>query len=159
MYSVNFEILRDMNLPVIMQKPVMQAFVSVLQSVMVEVHADFTSFKAATDIRLTHNGQVYLLRKILNDTFDNNERRITIIDDVIPNDRYIGNAGNINKTMIAANASLPDQFSISNPPQYFGSYDFVIEIPEVLTNAIQQIKQITDTYKLAGKTYEINTTQ
>jgi hypothetical protein len=155
MYSVNFDKLRDENLPVILQTPVMQEFISVLQSVLVGVHGGFSQFKAATDIRLAHNGQVYLLRKILNDTFDPYFRRITIIDEVIPFDRYIGNPNNQDQAWLAGNDTLPGQFTIGNPPGYFGSYDFIVNIPGFLMANITRIRQIIDMYKLAGKTYQI----
>lgn len=155
MYSLNIDKLRDENLPVILRKPVLQALVSVLQSTMLGLHSDFMQFKAATDIRLAHNGQVYLLRKILNDTFDPYFRRITVVDAIIPDDHYIANPGLLNQAYIASGAALEQQFYLGNPPGYFGSYDFIINIPAFLEVKIVLIKQLVDNYKMAGKTYGI----
>ena len=155
MYSVNFDTLRDDNLPFIMRTPILQQLISVLQGEAVAAHRRFTEFRRVTEIRLAHNGQVYLLRKILNDTFDQFGGRITIIDAVIPDDRYISNRGNLHQSYLATNAEVTNQFYIGQPPAYFGEYDFIVTCPIHLQKKTILIRQMVDTYKQAGKTYTL----
>lgn len=158
MYSVDFEILRDQNLPNLLQTNAMQAFCSVLQSVVVRLHAEFTTFRLAKNIRLAHNGQVNSLTAILNDTFDNTQRRIQIVDVVIPEDYYIGCRLNLQQTYIASYSPLAlpeDNFYIGNAPHYYGQYDFTVMIPNEIDDDQLLITNMVNEYKQAGKTFNI----
>ena len=45
-----------------------------------KLHNTVISYKLEVEYRLKHNSQVCYLRKLLNDKFDSNQRRITIED-------------------------------------------------------------------------------
>jgi len=157
MYSVDFEKLRDDNLPFLLQKPVMQVFCAVLMSVIVRLHGEFTAFREAKDIRLAHNGQVNSLEAILNLTFDAALNRIYLVDAVIPEDNYIGCRTNLNQTYIASHTGLtpPDDFYIGNAPFRFSEYDFIVMVPHELLTQEVKIRKLVEEYKTAGKTFDI----
>lgn len=155
MYSISFNRLRDQNMPYLLRKPVLQQIISCTIKPIVDAHRVFRNFKIATDIRLAHNGQVYLLRKILNDTFDPYGRRITIVDAIIPNDSYVPNRENIKQSYIASSASGTKQFYIAQPPQYFGEFDFIVNCPIFLKSKTILIYKMIDEYKQAGKKYTL----
>lgn len=159
MYSVDFERLRDDNLPFLLQKPVMQALCDVPMSVIVRLHGEFTSFREAKDIRLAHNGQVNSLEAILNLTFDSALNRIYLIDAVIPDDNYIGCRNNINQSYIISHTGMTttptDEYYIGNAPHYFGEYDFVVMVPNELMAQEVNLRKLVEEYKTAGKTFDI----
>lgn len=156
MYSVDFDKLIDQNLPSVLHKPVLIGMIASLQEPVRQDHVAFTAFKQETDIRVSHDGRVFSLRKRLNDKFDNTERRITIIDEIIPEDHYIGNENGVDQTYIPSGAAEANQFYIGNPPVYFGNYDFVVNVPDVLQDQDAMIRSEINIYKFAGKTYELN---
>ena len=156
MYSADFDKLREQNLPFLLRKPVFQAFISVLMATLVRLHSEFTAFKTEKDIRLAHSGQVRLLERILNDTFDDTLRRITVVNEVIPDDNYIANKNNANQSYIAAGAPSVNQFYVGNQPVYFGQYDFVVSIPSAISGDELLIRRMVSEYKQAGKGYDIN---
>lgn len=114
---------------------------------------------------LTHNGQVVYLKKILNDTFDPIQRRITITDafrlpvvnlwhyddqdELDPDEKtLIYEYGNVKNPVIYGYAA------------YTGSdatVDFYVNVPAEIntTNNIPKIEAIINQYKLASKRGEI----
>lgn len=156
MYSIDWNKLTDQNLPGVLHKPALIGLIEALQEPLRQDYAAFTAFKQDTDIRIAHDGRVFKLRKRLNDKFDNTLRRITIIDEVIPDDHYIGNEQSINQSYLPVRPEQINQFYIGNPPVYFGNYDFIVNVPDTLREQEVMIRREINTYKFAGKTYQIN---
>lgn len=156
MYSIDFDKLIDQNLPSVLNASPLKEMIQSYQEPMRKEHEAFLSFKADIDIRISHDGRVFSMRKRLNDKFDNSARRITIIDEVIPDDNRIGNRQSLDQTYVASGESLPDQFYIGNPPTYFGDYDFVVSVPDSLQDQDALIRNEINIYKFAGKTFKIN---
>lgn len=157
MYSVDFDRLISLNMPVMLDKPVLHDLIAALQSPLVNAHVSFTILKRDTDTRLMHDGRVFSLRKILNDKFDPGLRRIDVVDAIVPDENYIGNKDNQNVTYISTALAQQDIQYIGNAPQYMAAYDFVVTIPIDITDQTAAIKQVVSEYKQAGKTFTINT--
>lgn len=156
MYSVDWDKLINDNLCGILQKPALIGLIKALQKPLRQDHALFTSFKQQTDNKIMHDGRVYLLRKRLNDQFDNELRRITIIDEIIPEDHYIGNKQNVDQSYIVANSYTTANFHIGNSPMYFANHDFIVNVPTLLISKDAMIRSEINHFKFAGKTYELN---
>jgi hypothetical protein len=156
MYSIDWDKLTDNNLPGVLHKPALIGLIEALQEPLRQDYAAFTLFKQDTDIRIAHDGRVFKLRKRLNDKFDNTLRRITIVDVVIPDDHYIGNKQSINQSYLPVRPDQINQFYIGNAPVYFGSYDFIVNVPDSLQDQDVLIRREIEVYKFAGKTYQIN---
>ena len=90
MYSLDFEKLTNDNLPYLLREPELKALIGVCNTSISNAYDSFIAFKAIKDVRLSHNGQVYLLEKILNDLFDNTLRRIDISDLIVIEEIMIG---------------------------------------------------------------------
>ena len=80
-YDVKIKRLALLLLPTALRKPLVAAFMqSAVQGCSV-LHGEFMRWRDDKDYRLWHNGQVCHLRAVLNDTFDQTERRITVDDE------------------------------------------------------------------------------
>lgn len=154
MYSVDFNKLRDQNLPKIMQTPILQAFISVLQSSVVRMHAEFLAFKTEKDIRLSHDARVISLESLLNDLFDSTERRITVIDANLIDDLRVGSRTSIKVTRIGTSESVNTTY-VRNSPRYYTT-DFIVQVPVEYAALEIIIYNLVSGYKLAGKTFEIS---
>ena len=117
-----------------------------------ELYIKFSTNRSSNIYKLNHNGQDCYLRKALNDTFDINERRITISDN-----------GDAEVLLIhtdeAQKLVQPDK--IIHMDEHYGDsgYDFVVEIPSSINFTMEvelHMKSVINFYKLAGKRYKIN---
>lgn len=77
-YKVNWHKLGTSLLPVFLRKKRLLAFIKVLLFPLYSLHAEFARFKADMIYRQSHNSQVCYLEAVLNDEFDDLQRRIKI---------------------------------------------------------------------------------
>lgn len=164
MYLLDFEKLIEINLPYIMRKPIMLALISVLNEANLHVYKQFRDYKARLDIRLSHNGQVFLLTKILNNLFDNELRRIEVLDLIVVTEIMLGNEENVNVNYIRTGAGIlgavphtliDSDLFVGCKPDYYPTNDFVVILPSSIESQEVIIKNIVNEYKLAGKTFRI----
>ncbi len=112
------------------------------------LHNDFMRVREKHLYELNHNGQVCYLRKVLNDEFDPNQRRIIIRDGNKYNRQYIYTRGE-NKPKYLGTMYL-------RPPSDYEDtgVDFIVEVPKETYNELE-MKALIDYYKLASKRYKI----
>ncbi|QAA81425.1 hypothetical protein EI546_06630 [Aequorivita sp. H23M31] len=77
-YSVDYDKFREQLLPLVLRKPKLLSFLRALISPFVSIHGSFFNFKTEAIYKTEHNASITLLQKVLNDHFDNVERRIFI---------------------------------------------------------------------------------
>lgn len=77
-YNINFEKLVEMLLPVFLRKPIQLFFLKCLVKPIAQLHIQFLAFRAESLYKLNHNSQVIYMQAMLNDSFDNDLRRIKI---------------------------------------------------------------------------------
>lgn len=80
-YSVDFDKLGKLLLPVNLRKPRLMAWLSALLTPLVNLHYVWTQCRNANLYKINHNWQVCYMRGALNDSFDPSERRIYIDGD------------------------------------------------------------------------------
>lgn len=130
-------------------------FLSLLKCFVAPIQVYQNEFEANRNnniYKLNHNGQICRLTSVLNDTFDNEQRRI-----------YIANGGGNLVTLIHKDT---DQKLVQLPiivhrdEDYADSgYDFIVVIPSDIPLSQEteyHIKSVVNYYKLAGKRYKIN---
>jgi hypothetical protein len=119
---------------------------------LVQLYNDFIAFSDEVLYRLSHNSQVCYMEAVLNDAFDNQLRRIRIVDfetkmrlyfwpDVALRDVYFG-----------------EIFFYSDSSYGDSGVDFTVELPTGLSlNEYEmfQLHALVREYKLAGKQYNI----
>lgn len=121
----------------------------------------FADFVGDTRYLLRFNGQVIYLEHRLNDEWDNIDRRIYIDDplgtDIFPN--LVFNKIEQENTFVIYNKSENQESFIYNQIELQTDYDFIVYVPaEIYTNQINlEMRQVIDTYRIAGKTYIIQT--
>ncbi len=79
-YDLNFKRLALLMLPTFWRKPLLAGFAYAIMVPLNYINMRFALFRRSTDYRLTHNGQVFSLRAVLNDQFDPGDRAITVTD-------------------------------------------------------------------------------
>lgn len=158
-YGINYGRLALAIVPIKLRKPLLMALLNVLLTGVRRADSVFGQFRADTNFRLYHNGQVCYLRAALNDTFDWERRRITIDD-----------TGDYRESVIIYRRDDPVH-SVSVPVRnngaiiinrrsmtIDGALDFTVSVPDDvrLTYGEAQIRALIDQFKLASKRYTLN---
>lgn len=160
MFEVDFRKLVVLLLPTFWRERKFIAWLYSLVAPVRTIHYNFMQLRERHWYDLQHNGQVCYLEKALNDSFDNELRRIEI-----------GEGSSTEQTYIYTHAE--------NRPVYLSVYylqsraeikkisiDFVVKIPQDVYEREKQtqedgkdrffnIEDVVNYYKLAGKRYEI----
>lgn len=150
-YSVNFQKVAWNYIPVVFrQLALMQFMYSVLRP-LTNAHYAWRLYRESNIYKLSHNGQKCYLEKALNDSFDQEQRRIYID----------GSGGNSTRTYIYTSAE--------DRPKYLGTFflrnilefadtgaDFTVFVPSaIMMSQNYQVRALLDFYKLGGKRYLI----
>lgn len=161
-YSINIGRLIKLSLPTFLRSNTTLAYLNAVYAPIKERYIAFTTYKNDAIYRVSHNGSITLLQKVLNDAFDNDERRIYI--------------RNIEKTDIdrfypfAANKEFGfyDDGNVQKGFYYIfgnqsGSADFTVHIPieyqpqnaNELQAYLIKVGAVINYYKLYAKKYKI----
>jgi len=79
-YIVDYKRLIVLLLPTFLRRPILFGLLKSLVCPIVTLHDQFTAQRGINIYQANHTGQVCYLRGMLNDAFDNNQRRIYIAD-------------------------------------------------------------------------------
>lgn len=131
-----------------LRKPIAGSFLSLISDEISDLNNTFNINRTANITKITHNSQVCKLRKILNDTFDD-QRRITIVDGVLKKPKYIYTDAEQKPKWLGEMVIYSSEETEGN------GIDFTVIIPGELKNYQIEIKALIDFYKLAGKRYKI----
>lgn len=158
-YELKIKRLALLLLPTAWRKPLIAALMQCAVQGQNVLHGDFMRWREEKDYRLWHNGQVCHLRAVLNDTFDQIERRITVDDDAeSAQGLRLFMRSMDRQTLVPARST--GRAIIINRRGYGGvsGFDFWVSIPLALMGKIDETRlaAIVDTYKLAGKRWTIN---
>lgn len=147
-YKVDFRKLSVLLLPTNWRSPSFIALVNVLVSHLDTLNDEFNDNRNYNIERATHNSQLCHLRGILNDKFDD-ERRITIVDSVSRERKYIYTEAANKPTYLGSLVIYPDSEYIDN------QVDFIVKVPTALKDYEYQIYATIDYYRLASKRFRI----
>ena len=160
--NIDFEKLIGFLLPTFLRKRKMLAWLWSLTAPLKSIHYNFYQKRNALNgdlYRLAHNGQVCYLRKLLNDNFDNEKRRIRILDGNKFGRKYIYTRGE-NKPVYLGKIYLRQRSDYADT-----GVDFIVEIPKEVaalyrseqngTERYYTLESYIDFYRLAGKRYKI----
>lgn len=151
-YTIDFYRLSLLLMPTFLRTGLIAAFLRAIVSPLQMLYAVFGNFRADADYKLSHNSQVCYLQKVLNDTFDNTLRRITITDvqryrrmylylrtEIKPH--YLG------KLYVNTAGELADI-----------GFDFAVNLNGVRLDEgnLTMMRSIINYYKAASKRYKIN---
>lgn len=151
-FKISFDKLVIQLLPTFLRKPRMIAFITLFSKVLTDLHNAWLVKKTADETWLNHNSQVCYLRKVLNDEFDDLQRRIRITDGQLYERKYIYTLGEkkpvyLGKLFIRQTVDYADT-----------GIDFFVVVPTEITNMEQnkfKLEAWVNRYKLASKRYKI----
>lgn len=160
LYEVKIKRLALLLLPTALRKPVIAALAQSAVQGCNALHGEFMRWKSDKDYRLSHNGQVCHLRAVLNDMFDQTERRITVDDEDSGNQRGARLfTRDMDRHILVPLRATGNAFII-NRRGYGGvsGFDFWVSIPYALMGKIDETRltAVVSTYKLASKRWTIN---
>lgn len=148
-YNVDFKRFSVLILPTFLRFSRMIKWVNLQVFPLEKIHKSFLQNRTENIIKVTHNSQVCRLRKVLNDRFDNQQRRIYIDDANLKNPWYVYTKG-------------------ENKPQYLGKkyiyqnslingigVDFIVYVPAGLSGYEAELIAKINFYKLASKRFKI----
>lgn len=158
-YDVSFSRLAVLLLPMCLRKPGVAALCRAVTAPVGRLHTELMRFRDDMNYRMRHNGQTCKLRAVLNDCFDNNQRRIRIAE------YYDGSVQGISLHKRETNlfVRIPHRTSgrkLVYRRGYNGAlgYGFWIEIPSELHGIVSELelRAVADKYKLASIRYSIS---
>lgn len=167
-YIIDFKKLANLLTPPFLRKDKLIDWLQVLLKPLEEVNGYFNLNRKDSIYKVTHNGQVYSLQAVLNDKYDNTERRIRIVDYFIRELIYIYPEADNKPVYI-----YPEDAIDVDPVYIFDEsifdeveLDFVVLIPieykpldaQELNILEIQIRSLINYYKLASKRYSIKWT-
>jgi hypothetical protein len=120
----------------------------------------YDAYIASTRYDLSFNGQVIYLEHILNDAYDNTQRRIFISDpDPLDNaPAILYNLSDSSETAIIYNlsdAQAVQSLIAFNFVDIQNQYDFILNVPNALSAQNLSISKLIDQYKEASRHYLI----
>lgn len=156
-FNVDFRKLSLLLTPIFWRKAAFVAYIYCLVEPVKVLHDEFKIFRKKSIYKIVHNGQVMLFEKVLNDAYDDPQRRIYITDSIINDPLYI--------------YSIPEQRPVYLGTGYLYDFsvfndvgvDFYVVFPIALKpvspfdilNFENRIKALINYYKLASKRYKI----
>jgi hypothetical protein len=150
-FKIDYNKLAVLLLPTFLRGDIMIRFIQVLLSPISTLHSQWMSGRSDHIYRLEHNGQVCYLRKVLNDSFDNQLRRI-----------YITDGSRYERNYVYTNVEQQPRYLKTIYLRQSSDYadtgvDFRIVVPVGfdLNGVVYQMKATIDYYKLASKRYKI----
>ena len=149
MYNLNIDKLLVLLTPTFLRKPKLIAWLRMLAAPLHKLLYDFQQARTADLYNLAHNSQVCYLRKVLNDEFDPQLRRIKIEDGKRNARRYIYQR-NVNRPLYIGKVFLYQRGAYID-----GGVDFVVVLPQGLEYDRYKLEALVNFYKLAGKRWTI----
>jgi hypothetical protein len=155
LYNTNFQTLAQMlNLVVLRPAEKLTVLLSSLMAPFVGNLALFVSFRQLKITQMSYNSQVCYLRKLLNDLYDPDDRRI-IIEDSDTIAHVFLNARLDDEPIMLNERDEDDPLMLSDRNDLVYGQGFIVQVPDSLNGFDLQIKQSLNDYKLVTKFYTI----
>ena len=156
MIIIDLTFLFQILLPTDLRLPLVNEFFYEIKKTLQFNYNGFYTLFENTKYNLIFNGQVCMLKHLLDDKYDTILRRIEIEQDVSGKPTYLFNEIEDNEnTYLFNNGEVGTKTYLYNADEVLGLTDFIIKIPsDVIFNEVQ-LRKLVDRYKLPDKTYSI----
>lgn len=171
-YTVNWKNLVNFLTPPFLRTVRLIDWLLVLIEPLSSTNRELRVFRDQAIYKVTHNGTVVLLQKVLNDAFDNELRRILICDTIEFPSVWVYPEADNRPVYVDDESGDPVWVYDFNSVFTEAEYDFIVkmpielmptgdttgtvdEVPEDLLIFELQIKSLVNYYKLASKRYKI----
>lgn len=156
-FIIDYQRLVNWLVPGALRKPVTLAWLRVMMSQVVLLYQAFMRNRNANLYTLGITPQVCYLEKMLNDRFDNTARGIWIGDPQRSSALYLYRDDELKPEWLYTDAENKPLVAYSDEEAGLRNVDFIVHLPAGLVANINEMKALLDMYKLAGKTYKIET--
>ena len=148
-FNVHWKKLAVLLTPTFLRSELMKSWIELLMEGINDIHYQWLQFRKSNIYILAHNSQVCYLRGALNDRFDNEQRRIQIIDGNKYQRKYIYTDEEQKPRFLGI-------IYIHGDEDYSDTgVDFIVQVPNDIIFNINEMKGLIDFYKLASKRYKI----
>ena len=148
-FNVQWKKLAVLLTPTFLRSELMKSWIELLMEGINDIHYQWLQFRKSNIYILAHNSQVCYLRGALNDRFDNEQRRIQIIDGNKYTRKYIYTDEKQKPRFLGI-------IYIHGDEDYSDTgVDFIVQVPNDIIFNINEMKGLIDFYKLASKRYKI----
>ena len=120
------------------------------------IYTLFTGKRITNLYMLSITPQVCFLEKMLNDRYDNTERRIYINDAYRAYPTYIYLPDEVKPLWVRTAAENAPVFIHTRSETEAGVTDFIVNVPSAVPINDLEMRALLNSYKLAGKRYQIN---
>ena len=158
-YNINYAKLIVQRIPQDLQFDEFIAWLNRFCDPFVFIYNMVVAYRTSTLYKLNITSQVFSLEKMLNDRYDNIDRRIFIDDGQIfaPTYEYLKAEGRTAYMYTKAEGHTPAQYDLLKGEVTGFHYNFIVWVPVSITFNINEMKGLLDENKLAGKIYSIQT--
>lgn len=158
-YIINYTKHVTQRIPVEFRFADVTAYLMVLAGPFISIYNSLLSFRDQIIYKLTITPQVVYLEKMLNDRYDTVQRRIYIMDGQEYAQLFIYMAAELKPLFIYTKAEVakPKNYLYVKGEVGQGTFDFVVFVPNDVAFDPNEIASLINTYKLASKTYNIQT--
>lgn len=155
-YSIDFNILTKIQLPLKLRQQRIMAFLSALITPLTDVHFIWYNFRKTNLYKIEHTGQICYLRGSLNDSFDPVERRIYITNGVDRDGVFISTEAENLQVYVPKQDEAPPLYLTTEAENILSGLDYIVWVTNNLYNTqLPDIKAHIEFYRVAGKRYAI----
>jgi len=149
-YDIDFDKLGKERVAAFLRKPILLAFLNMVVLQISNLHYKWKQKRLTDWYKITHTGQVRLLRKVLNDALDPIDRQIYITNGNAFPRKYIYTGAEKKPVFIGK------MFIYRNSEYLNTGADFIVFAPQdIIDNKINELNALILFYKLASKRYQI----
>lgn len=145
-YNLDIQRLAHLLMPTFLRKEVMMAWITALVSPLEDVVYNFNQNRLSNIYKVEHNWQVCYMEAALNDSFDIQDRRITIDEDLIERE-YIYTSGENQPKYLGTKY-------IRNSWEFDDNIDFIVNMHGVSADLFD-VRALVDFYRLDGTRYKV----
>lgn len=153
-YSIDFNRLVSLLLPMPLNRPAHKAWLEMLVSPLKHVHDQFIAYRIEVNRRLRFNGQIIILENILNDNFDNTNRgiRIDTNNDTLRR-LFIYQYQEQDKEFVHQYIESRPLYIFQAQEEFEHTFDFLVIVPDGILTLEEEsrIKALTNRWKIDGK--------
>lgn len=155
-YKIDYNRLEVLYLPTLLRNPILVAYLQSLLVPLDSLYYDWSVFRNDNLYKLQYTGQVCYLRKVLNDRFDPELRRIRIGDGQLYETVYIYTEAEAQNVYIHTEAESDTLWLRTEAETTDTGLDFIVYVPaEIYNTQLYALKALVDFYKAGGKRYNI----
>lgn len=157
-YNVDWNRFAILMLPGAMRKPRIAKLMQLILLPIDTLHQAWQQWREENLYKIEHTGQVCLLRKSLNDTFDAAQRRIYIGNGQLNETQYIYTEAEAQEVYTGTEAEAETLYLRTEAETADTGLDFIVYVPqEVFDAQVHALHGHIKYYKVGGKRYAIIT--